>query len=214
MATNKPNIDWDWVEEKAAARADLTPEEFQKLIDLKAEQKKRDSINSYLEERRSAAEKIAPGVTKWTLGYSEMLNSLEEFNTLNENSGNYPPHDILVMHEYFDDAPGKTTYQIVMALAGFEADDIQVWLGENTLNVDGSARNPEAWKAVLEDNQVKKLYTHAGIAKRDFSRKFLITDNMKLVSAVLSGGMLTITLDYVLAHKEFEEFKVVNGDAK
>jgi molecular chaperone IbpA len=215
MATNKPDIDWDAVEKEAVAREELTPEEFQKLIDMKAERKKRDTFNEFLEDRKLKAEKLFPGVSKWTVGYSGMLNTLEQFKEESDNSSNYPPHDIIAKHEYAeDDGPCKTTYQIVMALAGFTADDLEIWLGENTLHVEGSARDLDEFKPVIEGNKITQIYEHAGIAKRDFSRQFLVADNVRFVSAVLSGGVLTITLDYVNTHGSYEEFTVVNGDAK
>jgi molecular chaperone IbpA len=182
---------------------------------MKAEQKKRETFNEFLEERKFKAEKLFPGVSKWTIGYSGMLNTLEEFKENSDNSSNYPPHDIIAKHEYDEnDGPCKTTYQIVMALAGFTADDLEIWLGENTLHVEGSARDLDEFKPVIEGNKVTQIYEHAGIAKRDFSRQFLVADNVRFVSAVLSGGVLTITLDYVNTHGSYEEFTVVDGDAK
>lgn len=216
MATKKDpiNINWQQVEKDLAAQADLTPEQFQELIDKKAQQKKRDSFNTYLEDRKRSAESIIPGVSKWTIGYSDVLNTLEEFKENSDNSSNYPPHDIIAKHEYDEnDEHTKTTYQIVMALAGFTVEDLEIWMGENTLHVAGSARNLDDFKPVIEGNKITQVYAHAGIAKRDFTREFLVTDNVKFVDAVLAGGVLTITLDYVTFRKTYEEFTVVNGDA-
>lgn len=217
MATNKNYpTSWGEVDQEISRVASEMPDEYHELVThLKAKREKRDSIDAFIKDRKEKAEQLVPGVSKWTLGYQEMLSTLAEFNAEAGNTNNYPPHDIIVQHNYVDDHnPGQTTYKIVMAVAGFTEKDIQVWLGENTLHIDGSVRDLDNYKPVLQDNQVTQLYAHAGIAKRDFTREFLITDNMKVTSVILAGGMLTITLDYINAHAIFEDFKVVNGDVK
>jgi molecular chaperone IbpA len=215
-ANNNHPASWEEVDQEISRVANQMPDEYHELVThLKAKREQRDSIDAYIESRKEQAERLVPGVSKWTLGYQEMLTVLSEFSTDSRNPNNYPPHDIVVHHNFIDDeTPAETTYQIIMAVAGFKSDDIQVWLGENTLHVDGSVRDLDDYKPVLQDNQVTQVYAHAGIAKRDFTRQFLITDNMHVKSVVLSGGMLTITIDYIYAHPVFQDFKVVNGDVK
>jgi molecular chaperone IbpA len=71
-----------------------------------------------------------------------------------------------------------------MAVAGFGADDGEVIAEENTLTATGWAQ-----KQVGNDNQ-GLLYQD--IAKRTLERRFQLADYIKVASAALGDGLLTI----------------------
>jgi len=103
----------------------------------------------------------------------------EDLNTINHGTSNYPPYNILK----YDDA----NYVVEMALAGWANDnlDIQEHNGILTIIGDKVGRNSE----LLEPS-----YIHKGIGHRAFTREFKLADHMRVTSAELLDGVLTISL--------------------
>ena len=79
---------------------------------------------------------------------------------------------------------GEDQYRIVMALAGFEPDEIELVQKENMLLVAGQ-KHPDA-----EGIEV----LHRGIATRAFKQTFNLADHMKVSGANLENGLLTVEL--------------------
>ena len=91
--------------------------------------------------------------------------------------GNYPPYNIV--------KTGTYTYNIEVALAGYNKKDISVEYAEGILNIKSIK------EAKAED---KKGVIHKGIAKRYFSKSFTIADDIKIEGAELKDGLLKIYL--------------------
>ena len=91
-----------------------------------------------------------------------------------EDSG-YPPYNI--------EKCGDDHYRIVMALAGFGTEDVDVVVEQNRLTVRG--QKPET------DN---KTYLHRGIAARPFLRQFDLADYVQVTAATMGDGLLVIDL--------------------
>ena len=89
---------------------------------------------------------------------------------------NWPPYDI-IKH-------GEDTYRIVMAVAGFERDELTLTDRPNLLIVSGAKR----------DAAQDCVYLHKGIAEREFERRFELADHVKVAHAALQNGLLTIEL--------------------
>ena len=81
---------------------------------------------------------------------------------------------------------GDVTYDIEVALAGYNKKDIKVDYADNLLTI----------KSVKEekDSKESKGIIHKGIAKRYFSKVFTISDDVKIDSAELKDGLLKIYL--------------------
>ena len=92
-----------------------------------------------------------------------------------EDSG-YPPYNI--------EKSGDDQYRIVMALAGFGANDIDVVVEQNRLSVRG--QKPES-----DD----KTYLHRGIAARPFLRQFDLADYVEVEGASFENGLLQVVLE-------------------
>lgn len=90
----------------------------------------------------------------------------------------YPPYD---MYETPDG-----TIELVFALAGFSKDEIEVSVQNDVLTVQ-NIRNEEAKE---EERTVK----HRGIARRDFSFKYSLTDYYKVSECSMENGLLTIKI--------------------
>ncbi len=108
----------------------------------------------------------------------EGLNRLVEFAGRPENSdGGFPPYNI--------EKVGDGAYRIAMAVAGFDRDELDLTVQENTLVVTGRAEEPQG-----EERQ----YLHRGIAKRAFERRFQLADTIKVTGAGFENGLLTVEL--------------------
>ena len=83
-------------------------------------------------------------------------------------------------------------YVIELALAGFTKDDLDVELTEGTLTV----------KSVPTKNDGDDSYLHHGIAKRVFTRRFNIADDVIVKGADLFNGLLKIELERVIPEEK------------
>lgn len=119
-----------------------------------------------------------------TLDFSTLNRSLIGFDRLArimearqlETAPSYPPYNIELVSE--------DSYQIVMALAGFSPDEIDIVAEGEHLRITG--------RKVKE--VVEKQFLHRGIASRDFDHRFQIADHVKVTGATFDNGMLTIAL--------------------
>ncbi|MBB3394830.1 MULTISPECIES: Hsp20 family protein [unclassified Rhizobium] len=109
-----------------------------------------------------------------SIGFDRMLNALEAASRA-ETSDSWPPYDIV--------KAGENDYRIVMAVAGFSKDELAMTQEQNMLIVSGQ-------KASGDDLQ----YLHRGIASGSFQRRFELADHVRVVSAGLVNGLLTIDL--------------------
>ncbi|SJZ41445.1 molecular chaperone IbpA [Enhydrobacter aerosaccus] len=111
-----------------------------------------------------------------TVGFDRVFDLLD--NVAGQTSGNgYPPYNI--------EKVGENAYRIVMAVAGFAENELNVTQKENELLVTGQA---------APTNDEGKQYLYRGIAGRNFERRFQLADHVKVSGAKLANGLLTIEL--------------------
>ncbi len=110
-----------------------------------------------------------------TVGFDRLFDYLE--NASRAEQDNYPPFDI---EKLSDD-----TYRITLAVAGFRRDDIEIVAQQNMLAVRGRRSD-----AQNRDGN----FLHVGIATRAFERKFELADFVRVASADLRDGLLSIEL--------------------
>ena len=91
----------------------------------------------------------------------------------------YPPYNI--------EKVGDDSYRLVMAVAGFAEQDLEITVRDNTLVVTGR---------VAEQGGAELL--HRGIAGRAFERRFALADHIVVEDASLSLGLLHVTLRRVV----------------
>jgi molecular chaperone IbpA len=108
-----------------------------------------------------------------TVGFDRVSSLLH--HALQREESTYPPYNI---EKYSDDQ-----YRIVLAVAGFGQDDIEVVCDQNTLVVRGRMKNKNGHE-----------YLHRGIATRDFERVFDLADYIEVTGAVMGDGLLIIDL--------------------
>lgn len=111
-----------------------------------------------------------------TVGFDRLFDLLENQHR-NGNGDNYPPFNISRVSE--------DRYCVVLAVAGFKQDDIEITAQQNLLTICGRKS---------ENTADKGEFLHLGIANRNFERKFELADFVLVENARLSDGLLTIDL--------------------
>ena len=92
----------------------------------------------------------------------------------------YPPYNI--------ERTGEDSYRLVVAVAGFGQDDLELTVKDNTLFVAGRVK--------AEAKQGDVLYR--GIAGRAFERRFVLADHIQVEGAELQNGLLVVQLRRVV----------------
>ena len=107
------------------------------------------------------------------IGFDRLASLLEQRA---ESQPSYPPYNIELV--------GEDKYRIVMALAGFTRDEVEIVAERDTLSVTGRKQKDD----------VQRHYLHRGIAARDFEQRFQLANHVKVTTASFDNGMLTIDL--------------------
>ncbi|MEO9339432.1 Hsp20 family protein [Mesorhizobium sp. SB112] len=112
------------------------------------------------------------------LGFDAMEKTLER---LAKSGDSYPPYNI----ERLRGNEGNTEkLRITLAVAGFAESDLEVTIEENQLVVRGR-----------QNDDTEREFLHRGIAARQFQRTFVLADGMRVTSADLKNGLLSVELD-------------------
>ena len=112
-----------------------------------------------------------------TVGFDRMMNLLDAASRIDESAPSYPPYNI--------EKTGDDSYRIVMAVAGFGEEDLDVTVKESSLVISGK-------KEKATDEGAK--YLHRGIATRSFERRFDLADHIRVTGAGLENGLLYVDL--------------------
>jgi HSP20 family molecular chaperone IbpA len=110
------------------------------------------------------------------LGFDEVERAFEGAARAGDG---YPPYNVERMFA----ADGSEQIRIVLAVAGFTRDQLEITLEGNQLVVSGK-----------QENDPTRIYLYRGIATRQFQRGFLLADGLTVQSANLSEGLLAIEL--------------------
>lgn len=118
-------------------------------------------------------------VNRFMVGIDDQMNRLNRVaNMVKSTASNFPPYNI-IRH-------GENDYRIEIAVAGFSEKDIDIEVNDGHLNIRGEAETlPE---------QESEEYLFKGIAKRSFSRSFVLDEHIEVRDASMVNGMLIIEL--------------------
>lgn len=119
----------------------------------------------------------AQSLNRALIGFDRMFDNMER-QFANQISTNYPPYNI--------SRPEENLYEIEIAVTGFEKKEIEVTVEQEKLTITGQ-------RADKTDDAVE--YLHRGLALRDFERTFTLAEHMKIVSAEIKNGVLTILIE-------------------
>ncbi len=92
----------------------------------------------------------------------------------------YPPYNVELLPNG-DSEPEAV--RIMLAVAGFSADELEVSVEDGDLTIRGKQREEQA-----------KDYLHRGIAARQFKRSFQLASGVEVSKAELDNGLLAIEL--------------------
>ena len=114
------------------------------------------------------------------LGFDELFNNVEN-RFANQINNNYPPYNI-VKHD-------DNSYELEIAVTGFNKDEVTVEIDQNQLVVKG-VRN--------KSNDVTAEFLHRGLAFRDFTRSWTLAEHMEVGEGRIKNGVLTVALKCVI----------------
>lgn len=123
------------------------------------------------------------------LGFDEVERLVERL----ARADAYPPINI---EELADDR-----LRLTLAVAGFVPEQLSVTLTGRELTVRGERAQPQEARA----------YLHKGIATRAFQRGFLLAENLEVVSATLTNGLLRIELRRRVQNPEIRQIPITLG---
>ena len=134
-----------------------------------------------------------------TVGFDNVFDQLEymmEDRFFEKGTvANFPPYNIV--------KTGENTYDVELALAGFNKKDIEVEYKENQLTV--KSKKQEKPEETDEDGNM----IHRGISKRMFSRSFTIANDVEVKGAELKDGLLKVSLERIIPeHKKAKTIEI------
>lgn len=118
-----------------------------------------------------------------TIGFDRLPLLIQAAMRTSDSDLGYPPYNI--------EKRGDDAYRIVVALAGFTKDDLEVVSELGRLIVRGK----------MSERAGKTEYLHHGIASRSFERRFDLADYVEVEGATFENGLLTIGLKRELPEK-------------
>src|ERR1700759_2607035 len=107
-----------------------------------------------------------------TVGFDRLFDMLD-----NGARPDWPPYNI--------ERVGKDQYRISMALAGFASNELELIQQGNTLTVTGQKKTEQPRNEGM---------LHQGLAFRNFKHSFNLADHVKVASATLENGLLSVEL--------------------
>jgi len=108
-----------------------------------------------------------------SVGFDRLPGMLSD--AIARTGSGYPPYNI--------EKCGEDRYRIILALAGFTREDVEIVLEHNRLFVRGKIKDRNA-----------STYLHRGIASRPFERQFDLADFIEVTGATMGEGLLVIDL--------------------
>ena len=112
------------------------------------------------------------------VGLDRMVGLIDAATAQASNAASYPPYNVVRLSE--------DAYRIELAVAGFTQDELNIESEQNRLTVTGRIED----KSANDDLE----YLHRGIAERGFERRFQLADHVRVESADLANGLLSISL--------------------
>jgi len=108
--------------------------------------------------------------------FNRIVNQLDQHS----NDGtNYPPYNII--------KTGEETFEVQVAIAGFNEGEVTVEVRDSNLIISGEKLDKD-----LPEGQE---YTFKGISARNFLRTFSLADYVEVVNATSKNGILSVSLE-------------------
>ena len=111
-----------------------------------------------------------------SIGFERFVDDFFNDPLVSGTQTGYPPYNIA--------KKSNGVYEILLAAAGFQKNEINISLEKGTLTIKGEVTNT--------DDTVEYLYK--GIAERNFIRSFKLADFVEVESAEFKDGILRVSL--------------------
>ena len=125
-------------------------------------------------------------ISRNSIGMDEYLN---RFWDGVDTTSNYPPYNIIEIN--------NVESRLEVAMAGFKKDELKVFTEFGKLHVQGT-------KEKQEDD---RTFRHRGVAARDFTRVWTLSDDTEIRGVEFTDGLLVVKLGKVVpehhARKDF-----------
>ena len=125
-------------------------------------------------------------ISRNSIGMDEYLN---RFWDGVDTTSNYPPYNIIEIN--------NVESRLEVALAGFKKDELKVFTEFGKLHVQGT-------KEKQEDD---RTFRHRGVAARDFTRVWSLSDDTEIRGVEFTDGLLVVKLGKIVpehhARKDF-----------
>ncbi len=111
-----------------------------------------------------------------SIGFEKFVDDFFSNPSFTNVQTSYPPYNIVKKE--------NGVYEITLAAAGFQKDDISISLEKGTLTIKG--------ELTRTDDQIEYLYK--GIAERNFMRSFKLAEYVEVENAEFKDGILKVSL--------------------
>jgi HSP20 family molecular chaperone IbpA len=129
------------------------------------------------------------------LGFDEIERLLDRAS---KSAGDgYPPYNI---ERLAAEEAGGEKLRIVLAVAGFSPDDLEISVEDSQLIIRGR-----------QAHQGSSVYLHRGIATRQFQRTFVLAEGMEVVGATMENGLLSVDLARPQPQKLVRKIEIRGG---
>mgnify|MGYP003128809351 CR=1 FL=1 len=124
-------------------------------------------------------------INRNSIGMDDYLNRFWDLDT----SSNYPPYNIVQVN--------NVESRLEIALAGFSKDEVKVYTEFGKLYVEGKK----------EESETVGEFVHKGLAQRDFTRVWTLSDDTEIRDVRFNDGLLVVELGKIVpehhARKEY-----------
>ena len=124
-------------------------------------------------------------ISKNSIGMDDYLNRFWDLDT----SSNYPPYNIVQLN--------NVESRLEIALAGFKKKEVKVYTEFGKLYVEGKK----------EESETVGEFVHKGLAQRNFTRVWTLTDDTEIRNVRFTDGLLVVELGKIVpehhARKEY-----------
>jgi molecular chaperone IbpA len=132
-------------------------------------------------------------LTPFTVGFDRMFDRLVDFPHQQPSQG-FPPYNI---------RRNEDEFFIDLALAGLDINDVEIEVKEDVLTIRST------WDEAGDYFNGGGDYVHRGISFKKFTRSFTLANDLKVLGASFTNGLLTVNLERVIPeHKKPRKIKI------
>ena len=130
-------------------------------------------------------------INRNSIGLEDWMRRLD--NAFEAGDVNYPPYNLVKETD--------TRYRLELAIAGFSKDDVEVTTESNKLTVEGKQKDADTAE-----------YVYRGLASRDFTRTWTLSDDVEVNEVDFTNGLLTVRLNKIIPDHQKRKVYKIAGD--